>query len=44
MKYMPEFRFRIDTSFDNFAKIDRLLRSPEVSRDLGQDDDEGEKE
>lgn len=34
MKYMPEFRFRIDTSFDNYAKIDALLSSPEVSRDL----------
>jgi ribosome-binding factor A len=44
MKYMPEFRFRADTSFDNFEKIDRLLRSPEVARDLGHsddDDDEG---
>ena len=38
MKYMPEFRFRLDTSFDNMAKIDRLLRSPEVARDLGADD------
>lgn len=37
MKYMPEFRFRLDTSFDNMAKIDRLLRSPEVARDLGKD-------
>ncbi|PWL19454.1 30S ribosome-binding factor RbfA [Falsochrobactrum shanghaiense] len=40
MKYMPEFRFRPDTSFDNFAKIDALLRSPEVARDLKQDEDE----
>ena len=38
MKYMPEFRFRPDTSFDNFAKIDALLRSPEVARDLQHDD------
>jgi ribosome-binding factor A len=37
MKYMPEFRFRLDTSYDNFAKIDRLLRSPEVARDLDKD-------
>jgi len=35
MKYMPEFRFRLDTSFDNFAKINELLKSPEVARDLG---------
>lgn len=40
MKYMPEFRFRLDTSFDNMARIDRLLRSPEVARDLGKDEDE----
>ncbi|MEP9398012.1 30S ribosome-binding factor RbfA [Mesorhizobium sp. KR2-14] len=39
MKYMPEFRFRLDTSFDNFTKINELLRSPEVQRDLKADDD-----
>ncbi|RVC59352.1 MAG: 30S ribosome-binding factor RbfA [Mesorhizobium sp.] len=39
MKYMPEFRFRLDTSFDNFARINDLLKSPEVARDLSQDDD-----
>ena len=37
MKYMPEFRFREDTSFDNFSKIDKLLRSDEVQRDIGED-------
>ncbi|GGA89539.1 ribosome-binding factor A [Brucella endophytica] len=45
MKYMPEFRFRLDTSFDNFSKIDALLRSPEVSRDLPnprRDDGDGD--
>jgi len=36
MKYMPEFRFRPDTSFDNYAKIDRLLHSPGVARDIGK--------
>lgn len=39
MKYMPAFRFRADTSFDNFSKIDALLKSPEVSRDLDADGD-----
>ena len=34
MKYMPDIRFRTDTSFDNYARIDALLRSPEVARDL----------
>jgi len=37
MKYMPEFRFRLDTSFDNFAKINDLLKSPEVARDLDKE-------
>ena len=40
MKYMPEFRFRLDTSYDNMARIDRLLRSPEVARDLDKDEEE----
>ena len=40
MKYMPEVRFRDDTSFDNYQKIDALLRSPEVQRDLGSDEDQ----
>ena len=38
MKYMPEFRFRLDTSYDNMARIDELLRSPEVSRDLDKEE------
>ncbi|MDH6230997.1 ribosome-binding factor A [Mesorhizobium soli] len=44
MKYMPEFRFRLDTSFDNFTKINELLKSPEVQRDLGADDDKEQEE
>ena len=39
MKYMPEFRFREDTSFDNFAKIDALLHSDAVKRDLDKEDE-----
>ena len=42
MKYMPEVRFRDDTSFDNYKKIDQLLRSPEVQRDLGATDEDKE--
>jgi len=42
MKYMPEFRFRLDTSFDNFARINDLLKSPEVARDLDSDDNKEE--
>ena len=41
LRNMPEFRFRPDTSFDNYARIDALLHSPEVARDLdGGDEDE----
>ncbi|HEY5820307.1 MAG TPA: 30S ribosome-binding factor RbfA [Mesorhizobium sp.] len=40
MRSMPEFRFRLDTSYDNMAKIDQLLRSPEVARDLAEEEDE----
>ena len=39
MKYMPEFRFRLDTSFDNMKKIDELLRDPQVARDLDDGDE-----
>lgn len=45
MKFMPQLRFRVDTSLDNFEKIDRLLRSPKVRQDLDgepRDDDGGE--
>jgi ribosome-binding factor A len=34
MKFMPEIRFRIDTALDYARKIDELLHSPEVARDL----------
>jgi ribosome-binding factor A len=37
MKYMPEIRFKDDTSFENYRKIDELLKSPEVLRDLKPD-------
>ena len=45
MKYMPEFRFRADTSFENYARIDALLHEPEVARDLDESEDgSGEEE
>jgi ribosome-binding factor A len=34
VKYMPEIRFRIDTSLDYAAKIDELLADPKVAGDL----------
>lgn len=42
LKYMPEIRFRLDTSYENFEKIDRILRSPEVARDLDKGKENGE--
>lgn len=38
LKYMPSFRFLEDKSFDNFSRIDALLRSDKVRRDLGGDE------
>lgn len=34
MKFMPDLVFRIDETFDEAARIDALLRSPDVARDL----------
>ncbi len=38
MKYMPTIYFQLDTSFDNYEKIDLLLKAPNVSRDLHDED------
>jgi ribosome-binding factor A len=40
LKFAPEIRFRMDDSFENSAKIDALLNSPRVKRDLEQDGEE----
>ncbi len=34
MKFIPELRFKVDTSFESSRRIDELLASPEVARDL----------
>lgn len=39
MKFAPELRFRIDERFDEAERIDRLLRSPEVARDLKKEEE-----
>ena len=36
MKFVPDLRFRLDETFDYAGRIDSLLRTPEVSRDLAQ--------
>jgi ribosome-binding factor A len=40
LKFAPDLRFRLDTSFDEGARVDELLRRPEVARDLERHDDE----
>ena len=38
LKFAPDLRFAIDPSFDAQARIDALLKSPEVARDLAPRD------
>jgi ribosome-binding factor A len=40
LKFAPEVRFRIDDSFDNVSRIDALLNSERVRRDLDRRDDD----
>jgi len=44
LKFAPEIRFRADERFDEAERIEKLLRTPEVQRDLGprKDDDSDE--
>jgi ribosome-binding factor A len=39
LKFAPDLRFRADDRFEEAERIDRLLRSPEVKRDLEKDDE-----
>jgi len=41
LKFAPEIRFRIDERFDEAERIEKLLRTPAVQRDLkhGEDDE-----
>jgi ribosome-binding factor A len=39
LRLAPELRFRLDTSFEEGSHIDALLRSPEVKRDLADDEE-----
>lgn len=40
MKYAPEIRFYVDDTFEEASRIDALLRSEKVQRDL--DDEDGD--
>jgi ribosome-binding factor A len=39
LKFAPDIRFRIDDRFAEADRIDKLLRSPDVQRDLKHDED-----
>lgn len=40
LKFAPDVRFRRDESFDEASRIDQLLRSEKVRRDLERSDDD----
>jgi ribosome-binding factor A len=40
LKFAPEIRFFVDETFEEFGKIDALLRSDRVQRDLRADEEE----
>jgi ribosome-binding factor A len=40
LKFAPDIRFRIDERFAEAERIDKLLRSPAVKRDLDDEDHE----
>jgi ribosome-binding factor A len=44
LKFAPELRFFVDETFEEFGKIDALLRSDRVQRDLQGDDEEEPKD
>ena len=39
LKFAPEIRFHVDATFEQFGKIDALLKSERVQRDLHHDDE-----
>jgi ribosome-binding factor A len=40
LKFAPDIRFLLDERFDEAERIERLLRTPEVARDLQHDDND----
>jgi ribosome-binding factor A len=40
LKFSPDLRFRADDRFDEAERIEKLLRTPEVRRDLASDSEE----
>jgi ribosome-binding factor A len=39
LKFAPDVRFRVDERFDEAERIEKLLRTPAVQRDLASDQD-----
>jgi ribosome-binding factor A len=39
LKFAPDLRFRVDNRFDEAERIEKLLRTPVVQRDLAPDSD-----
>ncbi len=44
LKFAPEVRFRLDERFDEAERIEKILRTPDVQRDLARDGGESDKE
>jgi ribosome-binding factor A len=40
LKFAPEIRFRIDERFDEAERIEKLLRTPAIQRDLANENDD----
>jgi ribosome-binding factor A len=40
LKFAPEVRFFVDTTFEEFGRIDALLKSDRVQKDLHRDDED----
>ncbi len=44
LKFAPDLRFRVDERFDEAERIEKLLRTPTVQKDLEQDPDSDREE
>jgi len=42
LKFAPDVRFRVDERFDEAERIEKLLRTPAVQRDLAADSPDSE--
>ena len=40
LKFAPDIRFRVDDRFDEAERIEKLLRTPAVQRDVAPDSDD----